>query len=250
LQEIAIRDESDFVKSILSFVPFVSMFVYEHFKTPLTTIGVRISGAASLLFVALFAFGRGESLMLVLLFLYVVLLVTVAILLYLGKSMEFLSAFAAIPSLESVSRFFRTAPSYLADVALARAEEELAKYFNGSPGPFSPYLIYVPFLNLVYLARFFSPGKTPYVVAIGQGIVLTVLIAVVGYFYSFFDPMLAFALFPIALGLATIKSRPFYRIPVLYELSALVSFLTFGLVSGTKSMKEKSKESKQVSYKV
>ncbi len=50
--------------------------------------------------------------------------------------------------------------------------------------------------------------------------------------------------------MATIKTRPFYRIPVLYELSALLSFLSFGLIAGTKSFQQKSREEKSVSYTV
>ncbi len=78
-------------------------------------------------------------------------------------------------------------------------EAQLVAFFDGPTGPFSPYLIYVPFINLIYIVRFFVPGKSPYVLAIGQGMVLTILVAVAAYFYGFFDPILTIALLPIAL---------------------------------------------------
>lgn len=207
-----------------------------------------------------------------LIFFYVVLLVTIGILLFLGKGIEFLGMFSVIPGLEDIALVYRTLPQYIADIGQAiigkkddlsfktrmieryqmeaKTDAELAAYFNGSPGPFSPYIIYIPVLNLLYIVRFFAPGKSPYVMAIGQGIVLTVIVGCAGYYYGMFDPILTLALLPISLGLATIKSRPFYRIPVLYELSALISFLTFGLVSSTKVIRTKSQEEKSVSYKI
>lgn len=272
LSGVTANSESEMIRGVLSFVPFVGVFIYEYMKTPLTRLGVRVGGLMSVLSLLLFVFSRGESVLVSLVFFYIVLLVTIGILLFLGKGIEFLGIFSVIPGLEDIALVYRTLPRYIADIGLAivgkkddlsfktrmieryqaeaKTDEELAKYFNGSSGPFSPYLIYIPGLNLLYIVRFFAPGKSPYVMAIGQGMMLTALVGAAMYFYSPFDPILSLALLPIGLGLATIKSRPFYRIPVLYEISALMSFLSFGLVSSTKAIRTKSQEEKTVSYKV
>ncbi len=100
LNGVYVQNESEMIRSILSFVPFIGPFIYEHLQTPLTRVGVRISGLMSILLVFLFVFSRGESTILSILFFFVVLLVSVASLLFLGKSVEFLSFFYWIPSLE------------------------------------------------------------------------------------------------------------------------------------------------------
>lgn len=43
-----------------------------------------------------------------------------------------------------------------------------------------------------------------------------------------------------------ISHRPFFRIPVLYEVGAFLSSLTFGIISGTKQAREKSQEVREV----
>lgn len=52
------------------------------------------------------------------------------------------------------------------------------------------------------------------------------------------------------LGIATIKQKPFLQIPILYEIGTFVSYVTFGIISGTKSTRERSKEVREVSFKV
>ena len=257
---------------MLSFVPLIGPFVSERLRTPLTSLGVRISGVFTTIFLLLFVFNRGESVLLSLLFGYIVLFVAVAAFLGLGKSPEFLTAFASIPSLERLAQIVRTLPRYFADVALAaigktdrlsfsgrlaeriereaKADDELRNYFIEDSGAFSPYLAYVPVLNFLFLYRFFFPGKSRLVVAIGQGIVLSLIFIGLVFLYGPFDPILSLALLPISIGFATVTVRPFYRIPVLYELSALLSFLSFGLVSGTRAVHARSREEKEVRYTV
>ncbi len=52
------------------------------------------------------------------------------------------------------------------------------------------------------------------------------------------------------LGIATIKNQPFLQIPILHEIGSLLSYITFGIVSGTKNMREKSKEVREIRLKV
>lgn len=74
--------------------------------------------------------------------------------------------------------------------------------------------------------------------------------ATIAYFYGISSPLLSLSLLPISLGMATVKTRPFYRIIGLYEVYSLLSFCTFGLVSGSKLLKSKAREEKSVNYKV
>ena len=52
------------------------------------------------------------------------------------------------------------------------------------------------------------------------------------------------------MGIATITIRPFMRLPILYELSWLISTLGFGLVQGTRAARAKSVEVREVKLTV
>lgn len=131
----------------------------------------------------------------------------------------------------------------------AAAESELAKFFDDSSTAVSPYLIYIPGINLLFAHRFFFPGKSRYVLAVNQGIVLTFL-CIALYFFTESSTLLVVAFLPMMLGIAMISHRPFFRIPVLYEVGALLSSLTFGIISGTKQAREKSQEVREVRFVV
>ena len=47
-------------------------------------------------------------------------------------------------------------------------ERKLALYFTEKNLVLSPYLIYIPVLNFLFLPKFLRPGTSQYVVAIGQ----------------------------------------------------------------------------------
>ncbi len=132
---------------------------------------------------------------------------------------------------------------------MIRAEEALSLFFTDGHLTFSPYFIYVPFLNLIFLYQFFVPGKSKYVLAINQGIILTLLVVLVGGFLSPTN-LILLAILPMMLGIATIKNRPFLQIPLLYEFGGLLSAVTFGIVSGTRQAREWSQEVKEIRLKV
>ena len=50
--------------------------------------------------------------------------------------------------------------------------------------------------------------------------------------------------------MATVVLRPFARIPVLYELSVLLSYVSFGIVRGSREARAKSAKMNEVSLKV
>lgn len=210
-------------------------------------------------------FSRGDNAFYALVFLQTLVAVALAFHLIFRREPTFLGVLAYILSLETIMTYTRSIPGYLWDMVqmligkseslsfetrlavtrLADADFEirLARYFTDSTSILSPYLIYIPVVNLLFLAKFLRPGTSQYVVAVGQGVILTILCILAGYFVPEY---LLFALFPIAMGLANIRTRPFMRIPVLYELSVLLSTLGFGLIQGTRATRAKSAEVREV----
>jgi hypothetical protein len=81
----------------------------------------------------------------------------------------------------------------------ATFESGLAEYFTDTKIALSPYIIYIPGLNILLVSLFFAPGKSRYALAVGQGIVLTLLCCVVGFSYGWNSSYLLFTLFPIAM---------------------------------------------------
>ncbi len=177
-----------------------------------------------------------------------------------------------LPGIREIQLYFKTVPPYLSDlfqvvigrknelsfadkreeirIRMQKTETELEIYFNEPNLVFSPYLIYIPIFNLLLVYRFFSPQKSRYALAINQGIILSLLIIVIGYFTYPDTSLLLLAVLPMMLGIATVKQNPFLQIPVLYEVGSLLSYITFGIISGTKSTREKAKEVREVRLKV
>jgi hypothetical protein len=264
--------ESDIARTLWAFVPFVSFFVVERFTTPLVVIGAKITGFLTLCLVASIALSRGDSLFYSLLFLLVLSFVSMAIHLVFKLEPAYLGLAQYLPSLNACMSAVRAMPWYLADLfrvlvgkldhlsfadhyrrTLERDQKfefKLAEHFTDSKMALSPYLIYVPGLNVLLLSLFFAPGKSRYALAVGQGIVLTLLCLGVGFWYGWNSSYLLFALIPIAMGLATVQVRPFARIPVLYELSVLLSYASFGIVRGSREARAKSAQVNEVSLKV
>lgn len=105
-------------------------------------------------------------------------------------------------------------------------------------------------INLIFIYQFFAPQKSRYALAVNQGIVLTLLVILGGYLWYPNLGITLLAVLPAMLGIATIKQHPFLQIPVLYEIGSLLSYITFGIISGTKNMRVKSREVREVRLKV
>lgn len=271
LDRETIRSEAELVRTLLSFAPVIGVFVAERFQTPVTAVGAKVSGYATALLILEFVFLRGESLLMVTAFFLIVLVVTVGAFLGSGRGVAFLAPIQRFPGILDIQAFLKATPSYLVDVffvvigkreelnfareyeraitRIQKTEQELDAFFTDGQSAISPYLIYVPVLNLLFLYRFFSPNKSRYVLAINQGIVLTVIMLLLGYAYGDSAIMLL-AVLPMMLGIAMVKSRPFLQIPLLYEIGAIASYVTFGIISGTKHTHEKSQEVREVRLKV
>ena len=103
----------------------------------------------------------------------------------------------------------------------------LQGYFTDETLPFNAYWIFLPFVNIVFLPKLFLSRTTHYVLAIGQGLIITLLAIIIGVFYSFTSPLELFLLFPIFYGIASLESDVFIRIPFIYEIYAILNALSF-----------------------
>ena len=89
----------------------------------------------------------------------------------------------------------------------------LQTYFIDETLPFHSFWIFIPFINLIFLPKLFISRTTRYVLAIGQGLVITFLAILIGFFFGFTSPLELFLLFPLFYGIASLESDVFIRIP-------------------------------------
>lgn len=208
----------------------------------------------------------------VLLFIGIFLLVSLAARFFIDNSYTVPGFFGKIPDMESVYRIIRSIPPYLMDIGriifgkqdsasfashLKNIQEKdenfrisMQGYFTDETLPFPSFWIFVPFFNLIFLPKLFISRTTRYVLAIGQGLVITLLAILIGLFYSFASPLELFLLFPIFYGVASLESDVFSRIPLIYEVYAILNTLTFGLLKNTRRIQTVQKQDTAVSFKL
>lgn len=126
----------------------------------------------------------------------------------------------------------------------------MSEVFTDNSSPFSPYTLYIPGINIIHIATFFSPKKSRNVIASGQGIIITILFALGIYFFDQYDSILLVFIYTSLVGISRVKERPFYKIPGIYELYWLISLVTFGLISGAGTAKNKSAEVREETIRV
>ncbi len=106
------------MKSLLSFLPLIGVFVAERFSTPMTHVGAKISAYGTALLLLEYIFLRGENLLTITVFFIIILVVTVGVFLVSHRSIAFLDAFQILPSLQNIHVFFKTLPAYIYDIFL------------------------------------------------------------------------------------------------------------------------------------
>lgn len=263
--------ETERTLALMSFVPLLGVVISARKPTVANVLGCR---AGSLFFTAyafLWSSGADATLMAASLA-YAVFFVTVGVSLFSLGKMPLESLISSIPSLEMLWSIVRALPEFFVKIVKAAfgKSEELSfpktlaalhardvafeammdKAFSESSFPFSPKLAALPGANLVFLPRLLSSSPYRYALAAGQGIAITAVYAALVFFYGFANPYQICLLPAIALVLGNVEVRPFYRIPVLYELYSLVGVLTFGLMNRARKMKETSAKETSVSFKV
>lgn len=157
--------------------------------------------------------------------------------------------FEKIPAMKTVYEIIRSVPGYLMDIgrmifgkkdsvsfvgrmASIREKDHILKtslqeYFTDESLPFHPFWIFVPFCNIVFLPKLLMSRTTRYVLAIGQGLVITLFALLIGFFFSFTSPLELFLLFPVFYGIAFLESDAFIQIPLVYEVYATLNTVTF-----------------------
>lgn len=208
----------------------------------------------------------------ILLFVGILTLVFLAARFFLNDSCSVPRAFEKIPGTESVYEIARSIPGYLGDVVqmifgkkdavsfmdhlqyVREADQSfqtsLRGYFTDATLPFRPFWIFVPFFNLVFLPKLLMSRTTKYVLAIGQGLAITLVAVLIGFLFSFTSPLELFLLFPIFYGIASLESDAFFRIPLIYEIYATLNTFTFGLFKSTKRIQAVQKQDTAVSFKL
>lgn len=208
----------------------------------------------------------------ILLFLGILSLVFLATRFFLNNEYVVPAFFEKLPGIESIYATVRSVPSYLADIGrlafgkkdgvifanhLKKTREKdenlhstLSGYFTDATLPFPSFWIFVPFFNLVFLPKLLTSRTTRFVLAIGQGLVITLLAVCIGLFFGFTSPLELFLLFPIFYGIALIESDTFARIPFVYEIYAIINTLTFGLLKNTKRLRSVQEQDTEVHFKI
>lgn len=103
----------------------------------------------------------------------------------------------------------------------------LQAYFIDESLPFQSFWIFIPFVNLIFLPKLFVSRTTRYVLAIEQGLVITLLAILLGLLFSFTSPIELFLLFPVFYGISALETDVFIRIPFIYEIYILINILSF-----------------------
>jgi hypothetical protein len=163
----------------------------------------------------------------ILLFLGIFSLVFLAAQFFISDTYTVPDFFEHIPGIDSIYNIIRSLPSYFREIGeimfgkknsisfiehLENTKKKdlnfrtsLQEYFTDTTLPFKYGWIFVPFVNLIFLPKLFMCRTTQYVLAIGQGLVITLLAILIGFLFSFTSPLELFLLFPIFYGIASIK---------------------------------------------
>lgn len=206
----------------------------------------------------------------ILLFLGILIIVFLAARFFTTDNYTIPRFFERIPGMDSIYETIRSVPPYLIDIGriifgkrdsvsfshhMKHTQEKdknlqtsLQEYFTDETLPFQAFWIFIPFCNLVFLPKLFTSRTTRYVLAIGQGLVITLLFIIIGLFFSFTSPFELFLLFPIFYGIASLESNVFIRIPLVYEIYAILNTLTFGLLKNTKRIQAVQKQDTMVKF--
>lgn len=269
--EIGTLSEHDRTMALMSFVPLFGIVLAARKPSPANALGCRAGSFVFALY-ALVSVNGGDALLMFATLAYAVFFVTVGVTIFSSGHVPFEKALVRIPSLERLWTAVRAVPEFLlatvkavfgkseelsyprtyATVALRDRtfERVMDQAFSESTFPISPKLVAVPVINLLFLPRLFSSSPYRYAVAAGQGVAMSVIYGLLFWQYGFANGYQILLLPAVALLLGNVEPRPFYRIPVLYEIYSIVGILTFGLANRARRVKDVAQKETAVSFKV
>lgn len=264
--------EAERVIFLVSYIPFLGMIITKKYPNIVTTTGARVSSIFWFIYLVSFVNNGFDSLSMILLFIGILSFVFLAARFFMSNTYIIPNFFNYIPDIDSIYRIIRSIPSYIKEVSSmifgknttlsfvdniknvknkdTILQESLQEYFTDKTLLFQSFWIFIPFFNLIFLPKLFTCRTTQYVLAIWQGLVITLLAIIIGLLFSFTSPLELFLLFPIFYGIASIETNVFVRIPLLYEIYAIINTLTFGLLKNTKRIQTIQKQDTTVSFKM
>lgn len=255
-----VHREQDKTSIILSYVPFAWYLLYPKFAKYATIRSVnKINLYSSLIILLFFTSGREDTAWLLLL-LYIIFVVFSAFKLYIQDEISVLN-------LESVWSFeelyirlkafilyiynyskrdhrYREYELYLKieKAAVVKQNKLMLKSLLPKKSiPFPKWILYIPFINLVWL--FFLDSK--YKTHIINGMCVNVLLIAIWFFSSFNSPYSVFILFPIFYGIAYHRKID-YRFPVIYDIAKVEMLAWWKAKKAAKRINELRKEETEV----
>lgn len=241
--------EADRVILLLSFIPLLGISIAKKHPSSITAIGSNTGLLFILCYGAYFVGFGFDALAMMVLFLYLLLLAFLAARFFFSNTCTLPGFFRRIPSIDTIYMTARTIPAYIkniAEVAIGKKDsldflgmlettraadlkfyQSMREYFTDGILFFPTYLIFIPFVNSIFIPKLFLSRNTRYIIAIGQGLILTLLSLLIGIVYGFSSRMELLLVFPALLGMVTVGHDPFYRIPVIYEIYSLLNTVTF-----------------------
>lgn len=264
--------EAQRVMLVLSHIPFLGMIVANKYPNVVTVAGARISSIFGCIYILSYIHDGFNVLSMILLFIGIFLIVFLAARFFIHESYTVPYILTCIPDMKSIYKVLRSIPPYLMDMSqvvfgkkeslsfaknLQDTQEKdesfrasLQEYFTNETLSFSSFWIFIPFFNLIFLPKLLTERTTRYVLAIGQGLVITLLAVIIGYFFGATSPVALLLLFPVFYGISSLESDIFTRIPFIYEIYLIINTLTFGLLNNTKRLRSVQKQNASVSFKL
>jgi len=182
--------ETERVMLFLSYVPFIGISIARKYNNIITTVGANISTLFIICYGLSIIFLGFNSFSMIFLFLYILLVVYLGVRFFFSNHCRLPGFFKYIPALDTLWSMMRVIPKYLIQIFLVstgkketlhlkllfeemqasdiRLQETMRTYFTDKNIAFSPYLIFLPFINLIFLPKLFLSRTTQYVMAIGQ----------------------------------------------------------------------------------
>lgn len=257
---------------IASYIPFIWLIIAAKHNSPINRFWAKISWIFSIIMVFFIIFNHPELLGMAML-LYIWLAVTAWVMMFLHQKIIFSSFLEVVPDLETSYALIRAWSIYFIEsikVIFGKKEEisfqliydkileKDEKFYNlanthltSTSIAFSNKLIYIPWINLIFLPKYFLDRKSKYTLAIIQWIIITIILALIIYLeWNIYSPYATILIFPIFLGIANIDSNPFYKIPIIYEIYIIFDYLSFWMFSKMKFIKEKNSTIKEMSFKI
>ena len=264
--------ETDKMVFLSSYLPLIGIITASRHPNPITRAGAKISSIWLFVTLLLGALGNYSEISWIVLFLYILYVTFVGVSLFVHDVVPGFAAIEAIPSITEVHTYFRACFPYIGRLFAIifgkndelsfkniiktieekdRTHRELARaHFTDAALPLPKILIFVPVINLLFLPQIFIRKNSAYILAILQGIIITIGLGAIWFFVDFSSLWQTFFLFAIFLGIANLDDDPFYKIPLVYEAYTVFDFLTFGISGKIGKLKEKHKESSSVSFKI